>query len=811
MSFIATLEVRISQFIQGLDRAQARMDQFAATVGKRMAEVGSTMESVGKKMSLTVTTPITALGVAAIKTYGDIEALRMGLISVMGSASDASKEFDKLLEVAKLPGLGLQEAIQGSVSLQAAGFSADEARKSLMAFGNALATVGKGAKELSLVNLALTQLQNKSSGFGQDLRQLTEQLPQLRGAMEQAFGTSDSETISKMGYTGAQVVKMLTAEFEKLPKVTGGIKNAFENMSDAITLSLSKIGDIINKNFKIEELVNKAADFLEKLITEFESLDPSIQKMILRVAGLAAAIGPLLVALGAVLQLAPYIGTAFTVMTGPIGIAIAAVAAAVFLIIKYWDDLKRYFTRGAGAKMWEDISASAKDLAVNLKNAWNEIYKLAVLIWGKIGTNILSVLQTTFDTIGTIINTTITYISKTIEGFVALLKGDFLGAFKAFGEANKAIFQGLFRVIGNTFKSLGLQMSAFYKLIGATKLGNLMEEWANKINVPVEGAKAHLSDLSNILDVELPKKRKKIDTKPIVDLGDDADKAAEKQRKLNAELDAFILAGRDQAALDTILETINVKYQEIYATIKQINNVDPFKLMLVRGLEFSQKIGAVIDDVKAKFGSINKENLEIKYTGNDLITIPRVDPRAFDERSKKDISNIGKNAKKEADKISEEIKKKFGDTLRNGITDMISNTFSAIGEAIGSGGNILGAVGNAIISTLGGLAKQIGEQLIAFGTAGLALKFMIKNPYLAIAAGAALIALGGIATSSVNKTLNSTGGYQAGYGSMSQSETTAPFRGSLYNNDRQVVEFVVQGDSLRGWQKQSNERGQRLT
>ncbi|MGJ1499624.1 tape measure protein [Sphingobacterium spiritivorum] len=772
-----------------------------------MAEVGSTMESVGKKMSLTVTTPITALGVAAIKTYGDIEALRMGLISVMGSASDASKEFDKLLEVAKLPGLGLQEAIQGSVSLQAAGFSADEARKSLMAFGNALATVGKGAKELSLVNLALTQLQNKSSGFGQDLRQLTEQLPQLRGAMEQAFGTSDSETISKMGYTGAQVVKMLTAEFEKLPKVTGGIKNAFENMSDAITLSLSKIGDIINKNFKIEELVNKAADFLEKLITEFESLDPSIQKMILRVAGLAAAIGPLLVALGAVLQMAPYIGTAFTVMTGPIGIAIAAVAAAVFLIIKYWDDLKRYFTRGAGAKMWEDISASAKDLAVNLKNAWNEIYKLAVLIWGKIGTNILSVLQTTFDTIGTIINTTITYISKTIEGFVALLKGDFLGAFKAFGEANKAIFQGLFRVIGNTFKSLGLQMSAFYKLIGATKLGSLMEEWANKINVPVEGAKAHLSDLSNILDVELPKKRKKIDTKPIVDLGDDAEKARKKQQELREELAAFILDGRDQASFGTIFERIEIKYQEIYDKISQIKNVDPFQPILVRGLEFAEKFGAIIDGIKKRFGSITIDELNLKYTGNDLITIPEIDPKAFDERSKKFISNIGKVAKKASDEIQE----KFGNTLKNGLVDLISNTFSAIGEALGAGENILGAVGNAILSTLGGLAKQIGEQLIAFGTAGLALKFMIKNPYLAIAAGAALIALGSIATSSVNKTLNSTGGYQAGYGSMSQSETTAPFRGSLYNNDRQVVEFVVQGDSLRGWQKQSNERGQRLT
>jgi len=170
---------------------------------------------VGKSLTYGLTAPIVALGAASLKTFGDLDSLKRGLISVTGSADAANAEFGRLKEVAKLPGLGLEEAVRGSVNLEAAGFSAQFARRSLLAFGNALATVGKGKVELDRVNVALTQLNNKTSGYGQDIRQLTEQLPQLRKALQAAFGTSDSEAISKLGFTGTQVIEKLVSQFEK--------------------------------------------------------------------------------------------------------------------------------------------------------------------------------------------------------------------------------------------------------------------------------------------------------------------------------------------------------------------------------------------------------------------------------------------------------------------------------------------------------------------------------------------------------------------------------------------------------------------
>lgn len=271
---------------------------------------GKDMQQVGIDLSKSITLPILALGAASIKSFGDLEALDKGLSSVMGSAEAAAIEFEKLREVAKLPGLGLEEAVRGSVRLQSAGFSADQARESLLAFGNALATVGKGKNELDLVILALTQLQNKSSGFGQDLRQLTEQLPQLRGVLTAAFGTADSEAISDLGVTGKEVVQLITKEFAKLPKVAGGINNAFENASDAGKIALADFGKAINKAFNIEGVINSLSQSLTDLVEVFKELSPNTQKTILGFAGVAAGIGPVLVGLGGLIRLMPLVTTA---------------------------------------------------------------------------------------------------------------------------------------------------------------------------------------------------------------------------------------------------------------------------------------------------------------------------------------------------------------------------------------------------------------------------------------------------------------------------------------------------------------------
>lgn len=376
---IGSVKIRVGADTEALSSDLNKASRILERSGKQFKEIG-------KNLSAYVTLPLVGIGGAALKTYSDIEALQKGLISVMGSSAAASAEFIKLKEVAKLPGLGLEEAVQGSVNLQAAGFSADEARASLLAFGNTLATVGKGKAELSLVTLALTQLNNKTSGYGQDLRQLTEQLPQLRGALKAAFGTSVSEDVAKLGYTGKQVVQILTSEFAKLPQVTGGLKNSFENLTDATKISFARIGESLNKAFNIEKVIEKVAASIDKMSVAFSELSPTAQRTIFAIAGLAAALGPVLfiigsvqtnigAAIGLISKLTSSVGAASLKMVlalGPVGASILAIGAALTAGIVIYNN---YSNNAVTAYENEKAALEKLLLAASSSNISNEVRK----------------------------------------------------------------------------------------------------------------------------------------------------------------------------------------------------------------------------------------------------------------------------------------------------------------------------------------------------------------------------------------------------------------------------------------------------
>lgn len=779
MSFVAAIQANIDDFQRNLDRAQARMDIFANTIGKRVAEVGQTFQNVGGKLSI-LTAAITALGVSSIKTFGDIQSLKMGLEAIMGSAEEAEKEFTKLLEVAKLPGLGLKEAAKGSVALQSAGFSAEEARRSLMAFGNALATVGKGAPELDLVNLALTQLQNKASGFGQDLRQLTEQLPQLRGAMTEAFGTADSEEIAKLGYTGSQVVKMLTDEFEKLPKVTGGIKNAFENVSDATTIALSKIGEAINKNFDVEGKLSRIGDLLTRLSERFSQLDAPTQKMIITIAGIVAAIGPLLLALGTIMQLAPLVGTAFATMTGPIGIAVVAIGAAVALIIKYWDEIKAYFTSGGGSKIWENISSGAQKLWKNLVDIFNSVKSFVTAIWDKIGSNVMTIVGNSFETVFAIVSSIIGQIIGVLTVFTSLIKGDFSGAFEAAKNVVKGIFNAIRTIVVNVISNVSNAIAGFLKLIGADSLGNSLEGWAKGLK-PVKEQTEEVA-----VKVEEVAAKVENHTKKVVENTDALDKNKKKQVDYRKELDNTLASW---GIYEAQVKVLNTTYQELDKTAKAAKATqEEFQTIMSR--QWADK--ALLNFEKLGDSSFNPDNLT---TTTGSITVPiKLNPVLNNGQYEKVVSTL------KADLID------IGGLLSNSISDMMSN----IGSALADGENVLGAIGKSILASLGGFMKSIGEQMIALGTAGIAVKSFISNPFLAVAAGAALVALGSLASSSMSKQAQNINSSSGGYRNSSQSIQNAFPRGSYYNNDKQVVDLKIKGNNLVGSLNINQNRNNRL-
>ena len=222
--FESTASVASGVFTTSINTAVSAIASIAAVAAGATAAVSSMAAAIGTESAL------------------KFDSLSRGLASVSRDAGDLMGQLDRLREVAKLPGLGFEEAVAGSLALQSAGLSANMAERSLMAFGNALATVGKGKAELDGVTLALQQIASKGKVSAEEINQLNERVPQIRKAMQAAFGTADTEVLGKMGIGSEQFIAGVVAQFEKLPKMLSGPQNAIENFGNALKVALMPLG-----------------------------------------------------------------------------------------------------------------------------------------------------------------------------------------------------------------------------------------------------------------------------------------------------------------------------------------------------------------------------------------------------------------------------------------------------------------------------------------------------------------------------------------------------------------------------------------
>lgn len=154
------------------------------------------------------------------------------------------------------------------------------------------------------------------------------------------------------------------------------------------------------------------------------------------------------------------------------------------------------------------------------------------------------------------------------------------------------------------------------------------------------------------------------------------------------------------------------------------------------------------------------------------------------------------------------------------ISESIANTFANLGSAIGSalatGGNVLKAAGNVLLSSLGGILTDLGKMAIQVGVGLLGIKAALKtlNPYVAIAAGVALVALGGFVSSTTSNMGNAIGSGSGGGSSVSTGGSYSSPSGGGYassnNSGGGSVVFEISGQSLIGVLSNTLDKNTRL-
>jgi tape measure domain-containing protein len=371
------------------------------------------------------------LGLLAIKEAANIESLKFGLNAVSGSAEETEKQLARLREVAKLPGLGFKEAIQGSINLQAAGLNADLAERSLKAFGNALATVGRGKADLDGVTLALTQISAKGKVSAQEILQLQERLPQIRQAMIAAFGTADTEALQKQGIGSETFISAIVAEFEKLPPITSGLNNQIENLRDAWSIFLANEGAKLIEWAKqfIQVLIDIVENYLPKWIDKTAQLVNWLgqhKEVLIIVAGaLLGALMPALIA--AISSFALLAVTLAPFILG--GAIVGGLVAGILWIAKHWDFIELK-TKEVWQRIKDYLYQTYDGVRLIIKEKWDAIGKYFSDIWDGIKSTFRSAIDWIMDKLSPLLNA----LDK-VKGGISSIGGIIGSGFSAVGKA----------------------------------------------------------------------------------------------------------------------------------------------------------------------------------------------------------------------------------------------------------------------------------------------------------------------------------------------------------------------------------------
>lgn len=388
-------------------RIGASTDDFDKQVGRSLNKVkrfASDVTAAGTALSIGFSAPLIAAGVAAIKAGSDMESLTMGLKAVMKTSEATAAEMAKLREVAKLPGLGLEEAVKGTVRLQILGNSANESRRIMAELGNALAVVGGGREDFNEVIRQLSQLGAVGKVTKENLDPIIERIPQLAAIIKEKFGAEalgdPAKTFERMGISSQKFIQIITDELAKGERAGNTYKNSWENIEMAAKDAAAEFGKTLLPIAQrvLDDFLTPGIEKAKALATAFRDLPQPTQDWAIGLTAVATA-APLVVAvlgtlaekaaiLAGVLNKAGITGATFGAALGTLALGLKSVDEAL-LIYEKLKETGYQFERLTGAcsdakknveffrAVIVDLSGKFPDLSSNIKRAYDSIRVLS--------------------------------------------------------------------------------------------------------------------------------------------------------------------------------------------------------------------------------------------------------------------------------------------------------------------------------------------------------------------------------------------------------------------------------------------------
>jgi len=340
---------QVESALRGTATGLEHVGKTAESVSKRLKSVGGGLSQFGRSLSLRVTAPIAGaftLAALAMDKQVKAEAQLNAVIRSTGGSANVTAEHVKALgaEIQKTTRFGDEQVI---------------AMSNIVLTFKQIANAGEGS--LAIFDRTVQATTDLAAAMGTDLQSAALQLGK---ALNDPIGQIGALSRTGITFTKEQkaMIKSL-AESGRLAEAQALILDELESEFGGVAAALRKVGlgplvagfnslgDAMEEFGKImQPTIESFGKFLEDIAAKLQALSPETKKFLLIAAALAAALGPVLIAVGALatgaagflalaaaaapaaLAMAPMVATAAGIALGIAGVitVVAVVTGAFF-------------------------------------------------------------------------------------------------------------------------------------------------------------------------------------------------------------------------------------------------------------------------------------------------------------------------------------------------------------------------------------------------------------------------------------------------------------------------------------------------
>lgn len=556
-----------------------------------------------------------------------------------------------------------------------------------------LASLGRTEQEIKDMIEASVQL---SAATGMSLESAVKNLAKTYGGLTGELG----ESIPQLKEMTAEQLKSGEAVKFVLNNYKGYAETAAKNGLGAMKQLKNAWGDLLEQvGTAMMPFVTKVSRMLGVIVSAMQRVSPEVMKIIVTLGGLAAAIGPVSLGISGIIKLMPMLKTGLVALASPVGIAVTAILAlgAAFLYAKQQkealvSEMTSDFEKLSLSTLERQLKENRRLQAVNENESpWQ-------------GNSIASKVNYALNK-----GTRAKNLKMEEEALVAAIEK----SKKAIEEREKAEAQA---------KAITEQMNAAIK----------------GVNLETKKEGGIINDLTNrIAELEKKKLLPESTREDIAGYNDEIKRLKEELEKIQN----LSLEGLTRKVIEPLEKLPAIKAPELQVDLGGLKPVVS---------KYQQQMGQIFDAVRnGLFGWAD--------SSSDYLAANVADMTAIVQNYTDTLVAKGYNFESALELVYTQINKvmqEFDQQVSKFLADSIVAAAEAIGQII-TGDLGFGGLMKAILTQFASFLKNIGAQLIEFGTMILifksTLKSVLANPWAAIAVGAAMVTAAAIMTSLINK------------------------------------------------------------